>query len=163
MDELKARPATAQANSFTPFASVDDAATAGKAAIDNLREHVASINGHAAHLDPRNLKQLADLFGQEWANDYRTRLEGSRAGAVELLGVKQQQIGDRFEVIGSLTLREPDGSYTIGAFALEARAGNGLARIGSDGSRDRDTAAAQAQPKPAQPGSASAGPLNLRV
>lgn len=149
------------------FRSIEEAAGAGRDAIDNLREHVASINGYAAHLDPRNLKQLADLFGQEWANDYRARLEGSRAGAIDLLGVKQQQIAERFTVVGSLTLRDPDGAYQLGPFALETRVGGGTARLGSDGrllagpgapSPPATTVAATAATAPAP-----TGPIDLRA
>jgi len=147
------------------FNSIADAAAVGRSVIDNLREHVASINGHAAHLDPRNLRQLADLFGQEWANDYKTRLEGFRAGAVELLGVKQQQINERFEVSGSLTSRESDGSYTLGAFALGARVGNAVTRIGSDGrvlaGPDSDSLTVWSKPADAKVGPET--PLDLRA
>lgn len=159
--DLRATAETAARNavgvgSTRGFASPADAIGQARDAIDNLREHANAINGIAAHLDPRNLKQLATLFGQEWADDYRARLEAGRADAIDLLGVKQQQISERFTVHGSLVQREDDGSFALGAFTLEASGQDFTVRIGASDAAPADRPAA-AETTMATP------PLDLRV
>lgn len=146
------------------FTSATDAIAQGRDAIANLHEHANAINGVAAHLDPRNLKQLATLFGQEWADDYRARLEQGRERAIDLLGVKQQQIGERFAVLGSLVQRDDDGSFTLGAFALQAEGAGFSVRIGSDGTAAGSPAAPPPASLPATPAKPPAEPpIDLRA
>ena len=151
--ESDARRAAAGASSGG-FASGAQAASEARDLVANLREHANAINGIAAHLDPRNLKQLATLFGQEWADDYRARLEAGRASATELLGVTQQQIAERFTVQGNLVQRGEDGSFALGAFALEAQGEGCAVRIGSNGA---------AGTPPADPGPPGAEPPPPRL
>lgn len=106
--------------SAIPFANADEAAESGRQFVDRVRTTLDSLQGLRSALD-RATVGVPD----------EGRARRLLAEEAAIVGMLTADARTGFEVMGTLTEREPDG-FRMGAFALTVRGAGFAVRIGSD-------------------------------